>query len=156
MATVIEIENLGKGFMEIMGALEETARREIGIAVQGLPFKFEAEAKRSFTDVLNVISGQLRGAITAISRRLDENSWEIGLRDDKIYARIQHEGGRIPAHVIVPRIKKALFWPGARHPVRRVNHPGSFIPATKFLENPIRRVMKNAKVLILSKIKWKA
>lgn len=29
------------------------------------------------------------------------------------------------AHVILPRNKKALFWPGADHPVARVNHPGT-------------------------------
>lgn len=28
-------------------------------------------------------------------------------------------------HVIVPREKKALYWPGAAHPVRKVNHPGT-------------------------------
>lgn len=26
---------------------------------------------------------------------------------------------------IVPRNRKALFWPGARHPVKRVRHPGT-------------------------------
>ena len=30
-----------------------------------------------------------------------------------------------PAHVILPRNKKALSWPGADHPVARVNHPGT-------------------------------
>lgn len=29
------------------------------------------------------------------------------------------------AHVILPRNKKALHWPGADHPVARVNHPGT-------------------------------
>jgi hypothetical protein len=28
-------------------------------------------------------------------------------------------------HVILPKDKKALFWPGAAHPVARVNHPGT-------------------------------
>ena len=28
-------------------------------------------------------------------------------------------------HTILPKDKKALYWPGAAHPVRRVNHPGS-------------------------------
>jgi hypothetical protein len=28
-------------------------------------------------------------------------------------------------HVIVPKDKKALYWPGASHPVRSVNHPGT-------------------------------
>lgn len=29
------------------------------------------------------------------------------------------------AHIIAPRDKKALFWEGARHPVREVHHPGT-------------------------------
>lgn len=28
-------------------------------------------------------------------------------------------------HVILPKNKKALYWPGAAHPVARVNHPGT-------------------------------
>ena len=28
-----------------------------------------------------------------------------------------------PIHI--PKDKKALYWPGAAHPVRKVNHPGS-------------------------------
>lgn len=28
-------------------------------------------------------------------------------------------------HVITASNKKALYWPGARHPVARVNHPGT-------------------------------
>lgn len=34
------------------------------------------------------------------------------------------EMGTAP-HVILPRNKKALHWPGAAHPVARVNHPGT-------------------------------
>lgn len=29
------------------------------------------------------------------------------------------------AHIITPSNKKALYWPGARHPVAKVNHPGT-------------------------------
>jgi hypothetical protein len=29
------------------------------------------------------------------------------------------------AHTILPREKKALYWPGASHPVRSVKHPGT-------------------------------
>ncbi len=28
-------------------------------------------------------------------------------------------------HVIVPKNKKALYWPGAAHPVKKVSHPGT-------------------------------
>lgn len=34
------------------------------------------------------------------------------------------EYGTAP-HVILPKNKKALYWPGAAHPVSRVNHPGT-------------------------------
>lgn len=34
------------------------------------------------------------------------------------------EFGTAP-HVILPKDKKALYWPGAAHPVKRVNHPGT-------------------------------
>jgi hypothetical protein len=30
-----------------------------------------------------------------------------------------------PPHMIEPKNAKALHWPGARHPVARVNHPGT-------------------------------
>lgn len=39
------------------------------------------------------------------------------------YAEAVHEGSR--AHDILPRFKRALFWPDARHPVARVHHPGT-------------------------------
>lgn len=51
---------------------------------------------------------------------------------DRRYAAIHQLGGKTPAHVIKPRNKKALFWPGAGHPVGAVKHPGSKIPARPF------------------------
>lgn len=39
------------------------------------------------------------------------------------YSKAVHDGTR--AHTIYPSAKRALFWPGAEHPVRRVNHPGT-------------------------------
>ncbi|MDY6852011.1 MAG: phage virion morphogenesis protein [Thermodesulfobacteriota bacterium] len=49
------------------------------------------------------------------------------------YAAVHQFGGRTAAHIIRPRRKKALYWPGAAHPVRSVRHPGSIIPARPFL-----------------------
>lgn len=40
-----------------------------------------------------------------------------------------------PPHIIEPKNKKALFWKGAAHPVRRVNHPGT--RADPFFERAI-------------------
>ncbi len=39
-------------------------------------------------------------------------------------------------HVIEPKNAKALHWPGARHPVARVNHPGT--PALHILRRALR------------------
>ncbi len=39
------------------------------------------------------------------------------------YAVFVHEG--TAAHAIYPKNKQALYWPGAKHPVKKVNHPGS-------------------------------
>lgn len=50
-----------------------------------------------------------------------------------VYAAIHQFGGKTGPHVIKPKNKKALFWPGAKHPVKSVNHPGSDIPARPFL-----------------------
>ncbi|WP_433730995.1 hypothetical protein ACQP2Y_21550 [Actinoplanes sp. CA-051413] len=39
-------------------------------------------------------------------------------------------------HVIEPKDKQALAWPGGRHPVKRVNHPGA--PALHLMRNGLR------------------
>lgn len=55
---------------------------------------------------------------------------------DRPYA-AAHQLGSKP-HVITARNKKALFWSGARHPVKSVNHPG--LPARPFF--PFSRLGK--------------
>lgn len=52
---------------------------------------------------------------------------------NKKYAAIHQFGGKTPAQIISARVKKALYWPGAKHPVKSVRHPGSLIPARPFL-----------------------
>ncbi len=60
-------------------------------------------------------------------------------------------------HVILPKNGKALYWPGARHPVRMVKHPGS--KANPFMERirdkatgEINATFKEALDVILKKI----
>ena len=45
-------------------------------------------------------------------------------------------------HVIEARNKKNLFWPGARFPVRKVNHPGT--PAFRVLGGGAERILDNS------------
>jgi len=55
------------------------------------------------------------------------------------YAIYVHEGTR--PHLILPRVKMALYWEGAPHPVRRVQHPGT--QANRFLERMVRLAQPN-------------
>jgi len=67
----------------------------------------------------------------SIRYQANDNSVRIGT--NRIYGAIHQFGGKTKAHVIKPRNKKALAWPGGRHPVRGVNHPGSNFPARPYL-----------------------
>lgn len=60
-----------------------------------------------------------------IERKGDDQSDIV--TDDEVF--IYQDRGTKP-HVITPRRKRALSWPGGRHPVKRVNHPGN--PAQDF------------------------
>lgn len=51
---------------------------------------------------------------------------------DRRYAAIHQLGGKTRPHIIKAKNGKALHWPGARHPVKQVNHPGSKIPARPY------------------------
>lgn len=55
------------------------------------------------------------------------------------YALYVHEGTR--PHVIMPKNKKALWWMGARHPMRSVRHPGT--AGNPFLPRMVDAAMGN-------------
>jgi hypothetical protein len=46
-------------------------------------------------------------------------------------------------HTILPKTKKALWWEGAEHPVKRVSHPGT--KANKFSGRAFRRWLPGAR-----------
>jgi hypothetical protein len=110
----------------------------------------EAEAKRQ----VPVRTGTLRRSITSVV----ESAGERGRVGSNLrYALWVHEGTGLygPKHhviVIVPRAKKALFWKGARHPVRRVNHPG--IKGQPFLRNALATSRDSLQRIIASGEGW--
>lgn len=75
-----------------------------------------------------VSTGRLRDSITY---KADESSVLVGTNVQ--YAAIHQFGGSTGPRKIVAKNKKALYWPGARHPVKSVNHPGFTIPKREFL-----------------------
>ncbi len=84
--------------------------------------KVESAAKLIATNAPRVRTGRYRSSI----------AWRLGVDGLGVYAevgssvpyaRILEEGS--PPHEIRPRNRRALHWPGAAHPVRRVRHPGT-------------------------------
>lgn len=71
-------------------------------------------------------SGRLAGSMNDMS---DNDSSTVGTNVK--YAAIQNNGGRTRPHEIRPRNKKALAFGG--RVVKKVNHPGSDIPARQFM-----------------------
>jgi len=52
------------------------------------------------------------------------------------YAAVHQFGHSFPPREIRPVRKRALFWPGAEHPVKKVNWPGAKVPARPFMVIP--------------------
>jgi hypothetical protein len=87
-------------------ATQATANDMVGMAKQLCP----------------VDTGRLRSSIQAVPSGGRLN-YTVTIGTNVSYA-ADVEFGTAP-HVIVPNTKQALYWPGAAHPVARVNHPGT-------------------------------
>jgi phage gpG-like protein len=80
-----------------------------------------------------------RGILRVTDQLRDSNRYQIlgpaalAVGTNKVYGAIHQFGGKTSPHTILPYRKKALFWPGALHPVKSVRHPGSAIPARPYL-----------------------
>jgi phage gpG-like protein len=86
--------------------------------------------------VLNVGTGALRDSIVAnVSADADGIVASVGSEGDVKYAAIQEYGGKTSAHEILPQKAQALafFVGGGLRFARRVEHPGSLIPARSYL-----------------------
>lgn len=64
------------------------------------------------------------------------------------YAWFVHQGTR--PYTIRPRNKKALYWEGALHPVKKVSHPG--IKANPFVERTVKSVRQPVQTIFQNTI----
>lgn len=135
----------GESLRPLMRTCSEIMCREVekNFAAGGRPTAWK-ETARSRRDGGKPLTrtARLRRSITADS---DDVSARAGTNVK--YARIHQLGGKTKPHIIRARNKEVLSWPGARHPVRAVNHPGSNIPARPFLvmtDDGMRQIEKSA------------
>ncbi len=150
----VKIENIDKHMGTMLSNLAKKNKKLVGSVVADLPRKMLVNAYRFYFTVLHVRTGRLRKSFAAVARSAGDGTWMLGLRSDVEYAKILHDGGKTPAHVIEPKNKQALFWPGAKHPVKRVNHPGSTIAPRFFFKIPIEEEAQIAVKGLKRKIKW--
>ena len=97
----------------------ENIRSDVQKVLKKSGFNIEARAKRNITNNGSVKTGHLRRGVTT-----DIGNMEVTVHTSNIkYARGVEEGTR--PHTIRAKNKKALYWKGAKHPVKSVRHPGS-------------------------------
>jgi len=108
-------ESLIKKFDSI-GA-EMTHKIETAIKSGALILQNEAKKKTPYR------TGTLRRSIHIETLKKSGSDVEVAVGTDVSYAK-SVEFGSGP-RIIRPKTKKALFWPGAAHPVRLVHHPGT-------------------------------
>ena len=123
-----------------VGKLSDKTKGNVQKVLNNTGFKIETKAKGN----VPVDPGHLRRGIpTKIG------DMEVIVHTSNIkYARGVEFGTR--PHLIKPKNKKALYWKGAKHPVKSVRHPGSkakpyLIPA---FESEKDNLIKNLKEVI--------
>ena len=127
-----------------LGQMSDEVRSDVQKVLTKTGFKIEATAKANLTNNRSVKTGHLRRGITT-----KIGNMEVTVHTSNIkYARGVEFGTR--PHLIKPKNKKALYWKGAKHPVKSVNHPGSkakpyLIPA---FESEKDNLIKNLKEVI--------
>ena len=134
----INTDEIDKFAVELI-ELSEKSRDNVQKAIKKSAFNIESQAKKNLASNKSVITGHLRRSIATKMGDLEATIHTSNVK----YAVIVEKGSK--AHVIRPRNKKALYWKGAKRPVKLVNHPGSkakpfLIPAfesekDKFIEN---------------------
>lgn len=108
--------------IKIEGWSQEDFDRLIRAARQAIALAIKYTATEVWGNVRKeapVDHGRLAGSFQL--DQVDDLSYRIWSGVE--YALAVHEGTK--PHVIEPKNKKALYWDGARHPVRRVMHPGT-------------------------------
>ena len=134
----INTDEIDKFAVELV-ELSEKSRDNVQKAIKKSAFNIESQAKKNLASNKSVVTGHLRRSIATKMGDLEATIHTSNVK----YAVIVEKGSK--AHIIRPKNKKALYWEGAKRPVKLVNHPGSrakpfLIPAfesekDKFIEN---------------------
>ena len=114
----INADELNKFSVEVT-KLSDEVEEDVKKVVKNSAFNIEKNAKSNLTKNKSVATGHLRRGISTDIRGLGATIHTSNIK----YAPGVEYGTK--AHIIRAKNKKALYWKGAKHPVKQVNHPGS-------------------------------
>lgn len=109
--------------MSILSDLaERLKRKEYGfgqiVNAAGIQLQNDSKANASWTDQTGAARQMIHSTVTGGGLH-----YNINVAHGVDYGGILEEGSS--PHVIRPKSKQALYWGGAEHPVKMVNHPGT-------------------------------
>lgn len=114
VSSQINTRQYERGLRRFFGGMSDDVKR----AVDRTRIDVQNEARRRAP----VDTGRLRSSIVS---RAEGGGRQLGyVVGSNVNYAAAVEYGTAP-HVIKPRYKQALYWPGAAHPVAQVNHPGT-------------------------------
>ena len=114
----INADELNKFSVEVT-KLSNEVEEDVKKVVKNSAFNIEKNAKSNLTKNKSVATGHLRRGISTDIRGLGATIHTSNIK----YAPGVEYGTK--AHIIRPKNKRFLYWKGAKHPVKKVNHPGS-------------------------------
>ena len=106
-------------FVVDLGKLSSKTEDNVKKVLKNSAFNIEKQAKSNLTSNKSVITGHLRRGIATDIKGLEATIHTSNIK----YAPGVEFGTK--AHIIKAKTKKALYWKGAKHPVKSVKHPGS-------------------------------
>ena len=113
----VNVDELNK-FSVNISKLSNEIEEDVKKVVKNSAFNIQKEAMSNLTKNKSVDTGHLRRGITTDIRGL-----EAIIHTSNIKYAPMVEFGTKP-HIIRAKNKKALYWKGAKHPVKSVRHPG--------------------------------
>ena len=101
-----------------VGKMSSEIEEDVKKVVKNSAFNIQKEAMSNLTKNKSVDTGHLRRGISTDIKGLEAIIHTSNIK----YAPMVEFGTK--AHIIRPKNKKALYWKGAKHPVKSVRHPG--------------------------------
>ena len=114
----IDTSELDK-FSVYLKTKSEEDEKKIQKVLKNSAMTIQKNAISNLTSNGSVNTGHLRRGIANFRRGMTATVHTSNIK----YAVMVEKGTK--AHIIKPKNKKALYWKGSKHPVKKVSHPGS-------------------------------